>query len=284
MSKLDQSLIDDITRSVVQALAEDLGSGDLTAALIAEETRSHARVVTREAAVLCGAPWFDEVFWQLDPDVDVRWHASDGDTLEPGTTVCELRGPSRPILSGERTALNLLQTLSGTATATRAYADAIAGTHARILDTRKTVPGLRRAQKYAARCGGGSNHRVGLYDAVLIKENHIAAAGGISAAVDAAAAQTKSVMIEVEVESLAQLNEALATSADRLLLDNFSVDDLAKAVELRNAKGKASIELEASGNITLANVRAVAETGVDFISVGAITKNVTAIDYSMRFE
>ncbi|NNC64482.1 MAG: carboxylating nicotinate-nucleotide diphosphorylase [Gammaproteobacteria bacterium] len=281
---LDQALIDDMTRVVAQALAEDLGNGDLTAALISDGARSHARVVTREAAVLCGAPWFDEVFRQLDADIDVRWHRSDGDSIEAGTIVCELNGPSRPILSGERTALNLLQMLSGTATATRAYTSAIAGTRAQILDTRKTVPGLRLAQKYAVRCGGGTNHRVGLYDAVLIKENHIAAAGGISAAVEAAAARAESVMIEIEVESLEQLDDALTTAADRLLLDNFSIDDLAKAVERRNASLNASIELEASGNITLANVREIAETGVDYISVGAITKNVTATDYSMRFE
>jgi nicotinate-nucleotide pyrophosphorylase (carboxylating) len=261
---LDQALIDDMTRVVAQALAEDLGSGDLTAALISENARSHARVVTREAAVLCGAPWFDEVFRQLDADIDVRWHRFDGDSIEAGTIVCELNGPSRPILSGERTALNLLQMLSGTATATRAYTSAITGTQAHILDTRKTVPGLRLAQKYAVRCGGGTNHRIGLYDAVLIKENHIAAAGG--------------------VESLDQLDDALTTAADRLLLDNFSIDDLARAVERRNASRNASIELEASGNITLANIREVAETGVDYISVGAITKNVTATDYSMRFE
>jgi nicotinate-nucleotide pyrophosphorylase (carboxylating) len=281
---LDQALIDDMTRVVAQALAEDLGSGDLTAALISENARSHARVVTREAAVLCGAPWFDEVFRQLDADIDVRWHRFDGDSIEAGTIVCELNGPSRPILSGERTALNLLQMLSGTATATRAYTSAITGTQAHILDTRKTVPGLRLAQKYAVRCGGGTNHRIGLYDAVLIKENHIAAAGGISAAVEATAARAESVMIEIEVESLDQLDDALTTAADRLLLDNFSIDDLARAVERRNASRNASIELEASGNITLANIREVAETGVDYISVGAITKNVTATDYSMRFE
>lgn len=283
MKELDQALIHDISQVVARALAEDLGSGDLTAALVTEDSRSHAHVVTREAAVLCGSPWFDEVFRQLDTNIEVRWRGSDGDALERGAIVCELSGPSRPILSGERTALNLLQMLSGTATATRAYATAVAGTPARILDTRKTIPGLRLAQKYAVRCGGGTNHRIGLYDAVLIKENHIAAAGGISAAVEAAAAQAGSIMIEIEVESLAQLDDALATPASRLLLDNFSIEDLARAVEVRNAAGKTSIELEASGNITLANVQAIAETGVDLISVGAITKNVTAIDYSMRF-
>ena len=283
MKDPDQAQIDDIARAVAQALAEDLGTGDLTAALIADEGRSSARVVTREAVVLCGGPWFDEVFRQLDANIDVRWRGSEGDTFAAGAVVCEIEGPSRPILSGERTALNFLQTLSGTATATRAYASAIKGTHARVLDTRKTIPGLRLAQKYAVRCGGGTNHRIGLFDAILIKENHIAAAGGITAAVEVAA-RARDVMIEIEVESLAQLEEALETAADRLLLDNFSVDDLARAVEIRNATGRSSIELEASGNITLANIREIAETGVDYISVGAITKNVTAIDYSMRFE
>ncbi len=284
MRDLDQALVDDIESVVARALAEDLGDGDLTAALVAETGRSHARVVTREAAVLCGAPWFDAVFRQLDTNVSVRWHRSDGDALDAGSIVCELDGPSRPMLSGERTALNFLQTLSSTATATRAFATAIAGTKTRILDTRKTLPGLRLAQKYAVRCGGGTNHRIGLYDAILVKENHISAAGGISAAVEAAANQAGAVMIEIEVESLAQLDEALATRANRLLLDNFSLEDLSTAVDIRNAAGKPSIELEASGNITLTNIRAIAETGVDFVSVGAITKNVTAIDYSMRFE
>ena len=284
MTELDQALTDEISRVVSQALTEDLGDGDLTAALVDDSSRSKARVVVREAAILCGAPWFDEVFRQLDASIDVRWHGSEGDALDAGAIVCELSGPSRSLLSGERVALNFLQTLSGTATATRTYVAAIAGTRARVLDTRKTIPGLRLAQKYAVRCGGGSNHRIGLFDAILIKENHIAAAGGIGAAVEAASARSESVMIEIEVESLSQLDEALATSADRLLLDNFSIDDLATAVERRHAARKTSIELEASGNVTLANIREIAETGVDFISVGAITKNVTATDYSMRFE
>jgi len=284
MIDLDEVLINDIANVVAQALAEDLGDGDLTAGLIAQDSRSIARVVTREAALLCGSPWFDAVFRQLDQDIVVHWHRADGDSLAAGAVVCELSGPSRPLLSGERTALNFLQVLSGTATAASAYAAAIAGTTARILDTRKTIPGLRLAQKYAVRCGGATNHRIGLYDAVLIKENHIAAAGSIASAVAAAKADADTVVIEVEIESLAQLDEALEASADRLLLDNFSIADLAKAVQQRNSASKEAIELEASGNITLANVRDVAETGVDFISVGAITKNVTAIDYSMRFE
>ena len=284
MSELDSALSDEMSRVVAQALTEDIGDGDLTAALVDENSRSRARVVAREAAILCGARWFEEVFRQLDTNIDVRWHGCDGDVIDPGTVVCELGGPSRSLLSGERVALNFLQTLSGTATTTHTYVTAIAGTSARILDTRKTIPGLRLAQKYAVRCGGGSNHRIGLYDAVLIKENHIAAAGSLGAAVRAAADGSESIMIEIEVESLSQLDEALATTADRLLLDNFSIDDLTKAVQTRNATRGASIELEASGNVTLANIREIAATGVDFISVGAITKNLTATDYSMRFE
>ena len=284
MHEIDRALANDIDRVVKQALAEDLGSGDLTAALVPEHGFARARVIARERAVLCGSPWFDEVFRQLDSRITVRWHHTDGDALAPGVTVCEIEGPARPILSGERTALNLLQLLSGTATATRNYVAEITGTSARILDTRKTVPGLRLAQKYAVRCGGGSNHRLGLYDAILIKENHIAAAGTLAAAVEAAAANADSVMIEVEVESLTQLAEALATRADRVLLDNFDVENLASAVAMRNAVDGRLIELEASGGITLANIREIAATGVDVISVGAITKDVIATDYSMRFD
>jgi nicotinate-nucleotide pyrophosphorylase (carboxylating) len=282
MHAIDRALANDIDRVVRQALAEDIGRGDLTAALVPPQALASAHVVVRHRAVLCGAPWFDEVFRQLDPDITVSWRFADGALLESGAVVCELTGPARPILSGERTALNLLQLLSGTATAAHTYAAAVAGTGARILDTRKTIPGLRLAQKYAVRCGGASNHRTGLFDAVLIKENHIAAAGGIPAAVDAAAADAGSVMIEVEVESLEQLDEALRTRADRILLDNFGLADLEIAVTRRNAAGT-TVELEASGGITLGNIRAVAETGVDFISVGAITKDLTATDYSMRF-
>ncbi len=284
MHEIDRALANDIDRVVKQALAEDLGSGDLTAALVPEHGVARARVVARERAVLCGSLWFDEVFRQLDSRITVRWHHTDGDALAPGATVCEVEGPARPILSGERTALNLLQLLSGTATATQTYAAAIAGTRARILDTRKTIPGLRLAQKYAVRCGGGSNHRLGLYDAILIKENHIAAAGTLAAAVEAAAAHADSVMIEVEVESLDQLAQALATRADRILLDNFGVENLASAVAMRNAVDGCLIELEASGGITLANIREIAATGVDVVSVGAITKDVIATDYSMRFD
>lgn len=284
MIEADPALTDDIAKVVERALAEDLGSGDLTASLVSEQSHSRAQILSRDNAVLCGAAWVDEVFRQLDTRVHVKWRKTDGDVLEPGDILCSLDGPSRAMLSGERTALNLLQMLSGTATSTHAYVSAIADTGAKILDTRKTIPGLRLAQKYAVRCGGGTNHRVGLFDAMLIKENHIAAAGGIRAAIEAAVAQARSVTIEVEVETLAQLEEALSTKVDRILLDNFGLDQLARAVAMRDTADNPGIELEASGGITLANVRAIAATGVDFISVGAITKDVLATDYSMRFD
>jgi nicotinate-nucleotide pyrophosphorylase (carboxylating) len=268
---------------VTRALAEDLGSGDVTAALIEEKQRAEARVLARENAVLCGTEWFDEVYRQIDSRVAVRWQHRDGARIEPDTIVCMLAGPARALLTGERTALNFLQTLSGTASAAGRFADAVRGTGARILDTRKTVPGLRAAQKYAVRCGGAYNHRQGLYDAILIKENHIAAVGSIESAVKRARVQAPSLLLEIEVENLEQLRAALATSADRIMLDNFPVPRLREAVAIRNAhKGKRK-ELEASGNIDLDNVRAVAETGVDWISTGAITKSVRATDYSMRF-
>jgi len=270
-------------RGVQQALAEDLGNGDVTAALVPEGELAQARVIVREAAVLCGSAWVEAVFRQLDPSITINWLATDGKSLAPDTTVCEIAGSARSILSGERTALNFLQLLSGTASRTAEYVKAVAGTSARILDTRKTVPGLRFAQKYAVRCGGGSNHRLGLYDAVLIKENHIAACGSLRAAIDAAKAHAGSLLVEAEIETLAQLADALTTQVDRLLLDNFQLADLHAAVRMRAAAGKTAIELEASGGITLANVRTIAATGVDFISVGSITKDVKAIDYSMRF-
>jgi nicotinate-nucleotide pyrophosphorylase (carboxylating) len=277
-----QAATDAIAKAVSIALAEDVGSGDLTAGLIGERSVAEASVVVRDEAVLCGRPWFDQVFEQLDPRIEIRWLYADGDALSPQATVCRMTGPARAILTGERTALNFLQLLSGTATATRAFVAAIRGTRARILDTRKTIPGLRSAQKYAVACGGGSNHRMGLYDAVLIKENHIAAAGSLTRAVAAAEAQHGSVLIEVEVETLEQLREALTTNAKRVLLDNFGIEDLRQAVNLRNA-GRRELELEASGGINLGNVRAVAGAGIDFISVGEITKHVRAADYSMRF-
>ena len=269
-----------IAEQVAAALAEDIGSGDLTAGLVPGDAQVAARVVVREPAVLCGADWVDAVFRQLDPAIALKWRFADGERLADGDVVCTLQGPARAILSGERTALNFLQTLSGTATIAARYVDTVAGTSAVILDTRKTVPGLRLAQKYAVRCGGASNHRVGLYDAILIKENHIRAAGSIAAAMAAArAAANPDVMIEVEVEDLDELDQALAAGARRVLLDNFGHAMLREAVE-RTAGAAA---LEASGGVNLETVRAIAETGVDFISVGQLTKDVRAVDYSMLF-
>ena len=273
----------DIATVVSRAIAEDLRDGDLTAELIGRYTPAVARVVAREPATLCGRAWFDETFRQLDHRVSVSWHAADGDAIAADAIVCELRGPARSILTGERTALNFLQTLSGTATATRSLVDIVVGTHTRILDTRKTLPGLRLAQKYAVRCGGGDNHRIGLFDAILIKENHIASVGSITAAVAAARRLSPNVMIEVEVESLDELREALATDADRIMLDDFSLDDMRAGVKLRNAHTGKRQSLEASGSVNAASLRAIAETGVDFVSIGAITKHVRAIDFSMRF-
>ncbi|MEE8196049.1 MAG: carboxylating nicotinate-nucleotide diphosphorylase [Acidiferrobacterales bacterium] len=274
-------LPDDIKDTVRRALAEDIGSGDLTAALIPASTRARASVITRERAVLCGSAWFDEVFRQLDTAVSTTWAAKDADSIQANQIVCRLHGPARAILSGERMALNFLQLLSDTATQTRRYVDAVSGTHTKVLDTRKTIPGLRRAQKYAVTCGGGQNHRMGLYDGILIKENHILAAGSIARAVQQAkTSATEGIPIEVEVENLDQLRDALAAGVDRLLVDNFSLQRLKAAVA--QTRGRATIE--ASGGITLENVRTMAETGVDYISVGALTKDVKAIDLSMRFE
>jgi nicotinate-nucleotide pyrophosphorylase (carboxylating) len=268
-----------VADDVARALREDLGDGDRTASLIPADTKLETRVISREAAVLCGSPWFRETFRQLDPAVQVHWQAGDGELIRRNQEVCRLHGPARATLSGERTALNFLQTLSGTATQARRYVEAVAGTGAIILDTRKTLPGLRLAQKYAVRCGGASNHRIGLFDAILVKENHIAAAGSITSAVRQALQLYPGLLLEVEVEDLQQLGEALRAGAQRALLDNFSLNGLKSAVE--HYKGR--IELEASGGIDLESVRAVAETGVDFISTGAITKSVQAIDFSMRF-
>lgn len=265
--------------NVATALAEDVGDGDRTAELITADSRLRTRVLCREPAVLCGQAWFEETFRQLDTGVRIDWKFTDGEALEPGAEVCRLDGPARALLSGERTALNFLQTLSGTATRTAGYVKAIEGTRATILDTRKTLPGLRVAQKYAVRCGGGANHRMGLFDAVLIKENHIAAAGSIAAAVNKAKELSPGLMLEVEVESLEQLEEACRAGARRALLDNFSVALLREAVAACSGR----IELEASGGISLKTVREVAETGVDFISTGDLTKNLAATDFSMRY-
>ncbi|MFL6621932.1 MAG: carboxylating nicotinate-nucleotide diphosphorylase [Sulfurifustis sp.] len=270
-----------IASAVRQALAEDIGSGDRTAALIPADQTGRARVVTREDALLCGTVWFDEVCRQVDARIRVSWDAADGAMVRAGDTLCHAEGPARGLLTAERTALNFLQLLSGTATAARRYADAVRGTRAVILDTRKTLPGLRLAQKYAVRCGGAQNHRIGLYDGILLKENHIAATGSITAAVRAARAGAPAdVFVEVEVENLAALREAIDAGAERILLDNFGLDDIRRAV----AENAGRAKLEVSGGVTLANIRALAETGVDYISIGDITKNVRAIDLSMRFE
>lgn len=270
---------DEIADQVRTALAEDIGTGDLTAALIPAGQQGGATVVCRQRATLCGTAWFEQSFHQIDPTVSIVWSAQDGDQLQADQTLCRLSGPSRALLSGERTALNFLQTLSGTATAAATYAQAVAGTGARILDTRKTLPGLRNAQKYAVACGGAHNHRIGLYDAILIKENHILAAGSIAAALQQAQALANGVWVEVEVEGLAELQEALAAGAQRILLDNFSNDQLREAVALNQGRAR----LEASGGVSLETVRSIAETGVDDISVGAITKDLQAVDFSMRF-
>jgi len=271
-----------LTESVSAALAEDVGSGDLTAELVPADQQATARVISRQACTLCGQPWFDEVFRQLDNTLKSKWLFAEGGQVAIDSVVCEIHGPARTILTGERSALNFIQLLSATASAARKYVDAVAGTGAVILDTRKTLPGLRRAQKYAVRCGGAQNHRMGLYDAILIKENHIAAAGSIQAAISAAGGHKSDVLIEVEVETLEQTQQALVSGAHRLLLDNFPIGRLTEAVTLRG-KNATDVSLEASGGITLENIRAVAETGVDYISIGALTKDVAAVDFSMQF-
>ncbi len=271
----------DLPEQVSRALREDIGSGDVTAELIAATAQTQAWVLCREPAVLCGAPWFDATFRQLDPALRIDWQFADGARVPAGSILCELTGAARPILTGERTALNFLQLLSATATVTRRYADALAGTGCRILDTRKTIPGLRSAQKYAVRCGGGANHRLGLYDMVLIKENHIAAAGSIVAAISAARTRSAALPIEIEVENLEQLRQALMAGADRVLLDNFELAALQAAVALNRVQPRPAL-LEASGGVTLERIAAIAASGVDYISAGALTKDIHAIDLSMR--
>lgn len=272
-----------IATTVATALAEDVGGGDLTASLIDADAVVGATIIAREALVLAGQPWVDEVFAQLDSGVVVDWYIGDGQTAEADDVICKLVGPARALLTGERTALNFLQTLSSTATITATFVKAVEGTGAKILDTRKTLPGLRMAQKYAVSCGGGHNHRMGLFDAILIKENHIKSAGGIAAALQRAEALGTDVLIEVEVETHDELLEALDAGASRILLDNFPPDGIRRAVATTRDYGYAAAELEASGNVTLASVRDIAECGVDFISTGALTKNVDAIDLSMLF-
>jgi len=269
--------------TVAHALAEDIGSGDLTASLIDSDAIIGATIIARETLLLSGHAWVDEVFAQIDAAVIIDWYIGDGQTAAANDVICKLVGPARALLSGERTALNLLQTLSSTASTTAQYVAAVAGTGVRLLDTRKTIPGLRLAQKYAVLCGGGSNHRAGLYDAILIKENHIKSVGSITAALNAAQELVGDVLIEVEVESHSELLEALEAGATRILLDNFSVDALEKAVKTNQDFGYLSAELEASGNITLNSIREIAETGVDYISTGALTKNIQAVDLSMLF-
>lgn len=274
-------LISAIEANVAAALAEDIGRGDVTALLTPRGQRATASVVSRVEAVLCGRPWFEDCFRRLDPGVTFDWHCAEGGKVAAGTAICTLSGTARALLTGERPALNFLQTLSAVATVTRRFVDAVAGTRAAIVDTRKTLPGLRLAQKYAVRTGGGVNHRLGLYDGILIKENHIAAAGGVAAALEAAARIAPAgVWIQIEVETLVQLREALTAGAKMILLDNMDEATMREAVKM--TAGRA--QLEASGGITLDSVRTVAETGVDRISIGSLTKDVKAIDFSMRFQ
>lgn len=276
---LDPQLQTDLERAVKQALHEDIGSGDATAALIGEEVHSHARIVVREDCIICGAAWVEQVFHQLDARINIQWHVKDGDKVPANTVICDLRGPARPLLTAERTALNFLQTLSAVATRTHRYVEAVAGTRAAILDTRKTIPGLRLALKYAVKTGGGVNHRIGLYDGILIKENHIAAAGGVDQVLKRASANNPGIPIQIEVETLEQLEQAIASGAKLILLDNFTPARMIEAVKV--TAGRAA--LEASGGITLKNVREIADTGVDRISIGDLTKDIQAIDLSMRF-
>jgi nicotinate-nucleotide pyrophosphorylase (carboxylating) len=273
----------DLGDQVAAALLEDLGSGDVTARLVPEAQQARGRLITREDAVLCGQAWVDETFRRLDSSIRVDWHARDGERIRANQVIFAIAGRARAVPTGERTAINFLQLLSGTATQARQYVEAVAGTGCTILDTRKTLPGLRTAQKYAVRCGGAQNHRIGLFDMVLIKENHIAAAGSIAGAIAAAQRASPGLKVEVEVESLAGLEEALAAAPDIVMLDNFDNAGMAQAVAMTRARS-ASIKLEASGNVSLESVRAIAATGVDYISVGSLTKHVRAIDLSMRFE
>jgi len=273
-------LPNDVSYCVQNAVAEDLGSGDITAQLLPIETQATATVITRETSVLCGTAWFNEVFQQIDPQVQVQWQAQDGEMVQAEQTLCHLSGSARSLLSGERCALNFLQTLSATATQTRHYMDLLEGTGITLLDTRKTIPGLRLAQKYATQCGGAQNHRLGLYDAFLIKENHIAACGSITQAIHNARQLFSDKPVEVEVENLQELQEALHAQADIIMLDNFSLGDMQVAATLNKGRAK----LEASGNITEASLREIAATGVDYVSIGALTKHVQAIDLSMRLQ
>jgi nicotinate-nucleotide pyrophosphorylase (carboxylating) len=273
----------EVAADVQAALAEDIGTGDVTAALLPPEQLARGRVITREEAVLCGRAWVDETFRQLDAGVRLNWHVQEGAAVAAGGLVFEIEGRARALLSGERTALNFLQTLSGTATVARRFVAAVAGTGCIILDTRKTIPGLRRAQKYAVRCGGAHNHRMGLFDMFLIKENHIAAAGSLAAAVRAARWQGAALTVEVEVESLEELERAFDAAPDIIMLDDFTPADLAEAVARKRARAL-PVRLEASGGVSVESVRRIAEAGVDYVSIGALTKHVHAIDLSLRLE
>lgn len=276
--KFDEKLQAAFEQNLLAALLEDVGSGDLTGKLVPEAPRAKARVIVREQAVLCGAPWFEGIMLAIAHDIDIDWQYAEGDLMTADSVVCTIEGSPRSLLTAERSALNFLQLLSGVASSTRSYVDVVAGTRARILDTRKTMPGLRQAQKYAVRVGGGANQRMALYDGILIKENHIAAAGGITAALQAAAALNAGVTIQVEVESIAELEEALAAGAVSVLLDNFDLEMMRDAVRINAGRAL----LEASGGINMQSVRAIAETGVDRISIGSLTKDVRATDYSLR--
>jgi len=278
---LAAQLPEDLPEQVSRALREDIGSGDVTAQLIGAATQARARVLCRESAVICGTAWFDETFRQIDAAVRVHWRVADGERVAADALLCELEGPARALLTGERTALNFLQLLSATATVTARYVQAVAGTACRILDTRKTIPGLRTAQKYAVQCGGGRNHRIGLFDMVLVKENHIAAAGSIGAAVSTARSLSPGVPVEVETENLDEVAAALAARCDVILIDEFTLEDMKRAVALNRAAPQPA-KLEASGGVSLEGIGAIAATGVDYISVGGLTKHVQAVDLSMR--
>lgn len=272
--------LEQIQSDIARAFAEDIGSGDATAQLLPAGARAHAALTCREAAVIAGIPWFDACFRQLDPSVRIDWHIKDGDRVEPGSIICRLEGDARAMVSAERSALNFLQLLSGTATITAAHVAAVAGTQTRVLDTRKTLPGLRLAQKYAVRCGGGHNHRIGLYDAILVKENHIIAAGGIQAAAEAARRLHPALLLEVEVENLDELQQALAVGVDRIMLDNFTLANMREAVRITAGR----VPLEVSGDVDLTTIGDIAHTGVDFVSIGSLTKHVRAVNLSLRLQ
>ncbi|WP_413111094.1 carboxylating nicotinate-nucleotide diphosphorylase [Thaumasiovibrio sp. DFM-14] len=285
LAYLKQQLPLEITRSVADTLREDLGGEintdlDITANLIPADAQGEATIITREHGVFCGVQWAEEVFKQLGSVTHIEWHVQDGDKVVPNQTLCTLKGPARNLLTGERNAMNFIQTLSGCATVVAEYADQLQGTHAKLLDTRKTVPGLRSALKYAVACGGGFNHRIGVFDAYLIKENHIIACGGIAQAVEKAKALTPNTPVEVETESLAELQQAIEAGADIVMLDNFTTEMMREAVALNQGR----VELEVSGNVTLDTIRGYAQTGIDYISVGALTKHIKAMDLSMRFK